>query len=133
LEEPTRQNDTSILQAALLGLQSEKEMVETAMAAIRRQLGGRGSTAVVTKWNQDSPPHFGGCEKRIADAQRKRSAAFHKAKAGAAKPKLKATSHAAPKRKLSAAAKAKLVANLRKGTSSESRESSNGNDLMRLP
>jgi hypothetical protein len=110
-----RMIDTSILQAALLGLQSEKEKIEEAMAAIRKQLGGRGSTAVVTT-NGTKTRHdmSAAAKKRIADAQRKRWAAFHKAKAGAAKPKLKATSHAAPKRKLSAAAKAKLVTNLAK-------------------
>ena len=110
-----RMMDTSILQAALLGLQSEKEKIDTAMAAIRKQLGVRGTAAVVTSNGTKTRHHMSAAaKKRIADAQRKRWAAFHKALSGAAKPKAKAAGQAAPKRKLSAAAKAKLAANLAK-------------------
>jgi hypothetical protein len=106
-----RMIDTSILQAALLGLQSEKEKIDEAMAAIRKQLGGRGTKAIVISGGTKTRRHLSAAaKKRIADAQRKRWAAFHKAKASATKPKTKAT----PKRKLSAAAKSKLAANLAK-------------------
>jgi GH25 family lysozyme M1 (1,4-beta-N-acetylmuramidase) len=107
--------DSSILQAALVGLQSEKEKIDNAMAAIRKQLGGRGATAVVTTNGTKTARHMSAAaKKRIADAQRKRWAAFHKAKVRAAKPMAKAAGQAAPKRNLSAAAKARLAANLAK-------------------
>jgi hypothetical protein len=109
--------DTSILQAALIGLESEKEKIDTAMAAIRKQLGGRGTAekAVATNGAKPRRQMSAAAKKHIADAQHKRWAAFHAKQAAAAKK-------AAPKRKLSPAAKAKLAANLAKARAAKAQK-----------
>ncbi|HTS64991.1 MAG TPA: hypothetical protein VMH28_23370 [Candidatus Acidoferrales bacterium] len=99
-------HDVSILEAALIGYQSELAKIDAAMEAIRAQLGGRTVQA-------DSPgpgrrPMSAAARRRIAAAQKKRWAQFH------SRPKGPAKKAAAPKRKLSPAAKAKLIANLAK-------------------
>jgi len=72
--------DTTTLQMALIGYEAERDRIESKIAELRRQLGGRG---VATP--KDSAPitptrrHMSAAaRKRIADAQKKRWAEFHK-------------------------------------------------------
>ena len=95
--------DTALLQAALFGLESERDRIEAAMSAIRRQLGGRSSVYAAGNGAQPKHTMSEAGRRAIALAQKKRWAAVHKA-----------AKKAAPKRKMSPAAKAKLVANLAK-------------------
>jgi hypothetical protein len=110
----TKQIDSSILEMALIGYQAQLLKNEASMTAIRKQLRIHGNGAM-------APAKMAGVKakrilsaaaiKRIADAQKKRWAAFHaKQKA----PTKAAKTAVAPRRKLSPAAKAKLVANLAK-------------------
>lgn len=102
-----RQLDRSVLEMALVGYGSEAQQIEAAMAAIRKELGLRSRGAATTlRASVDKHKHrmSAAGRRHIAAAQRKRWKAFHAA--------LKVT--AAPKRKLSPAAKAKLAANLAK-------------------
>jgi hypothetical protein len=95
--------DSSILEMALVGLQSEAQRIEEKMAAIRKHLGVRGKTAALSFSRDGAAPRrrrqlSAAALRRISLAQKKRWAAFHAKK----------------KRKLSPAAKAKLAANLAK-------------------
>jgi hypothetical protein len=99
--------DAATLQAALVGYNVELDKINAHISAIRKQLGGRATHAAVFADGDGTKPKrklSAAAIKHIADAQKKRWAAFHKAQEAAAKPK----------RKLSPAAKAKLVANLAK-------------------
>ena len=96
--------DTSLLQAALIGYQAELTRIQQAMADIRRQLGTGAGTEGAQPAHKRKPLSKTAL-KHIRDAQKKRWAAFH-AKEG---PKA-----AKPKRKMSAATKKKLAANLAK-------------------
>ena len=74
-------DDASLLRAALVGYRNQLAEIDRAIAEIRRRLGGRGS---VTS-NRASKPRVrrelsAAARKRIADAQKKRWAAFHKQK-----------------------------------------------------
>src|SRR5215470_4299273 len=95
--------DFATLQAALVGYTAELDKIDAAMSAIRKQLRVRG--AVSTDGHGAKLKHHMSAAGRraIAEAQRKRWAAVHKA-----------AKKVAPKRKMSPAAKAKLVANLAK-------------------
>jgi hypothetical protein len=102
--------DAGILQMALRGYEAERLKVENAIAAIRSQLGKRSSRAAVAAVDgAPSKPRrqmSAAARRRIGAAQRKRWKEFH------AKTEKPASKRAAPKRRLSAATKAKLVANL---------------------
>jgi hypothetical protein len=106
-----RQIDHSTLEMALVGYEAELQKIEGAMAAIRKQLGVRGSGARVMPagGNGAKAKHqmSAAGRKHIADAQKKRWAAYH---AKHNKPAVKA----AAKRKMSPERKAALVANLAK-------------------
>jgi hypothetical protein len=129
--------DTHTLQMALLGLEAERQRIEIAMAAIRSQLGGRSNRAsaptsahepVAAKVKRNLSA---AARKRIADAQKLRWAKFRKAEKPAAAAKKATVKKAAPKtaasnRKLSAAAKAKLVANLAKARAAKAAKKTEG-------
>jgi hypothetical protein len=103
-EAAMKQIDRSILEMALIGYEAERQKIEAAMAAIRKQVDGHGAAPTVNGVRRPKRNMSAAARRRIAAAQRKRWAAFHaEKKAGAA-----------PKRKLSAAVKAKLAANLAK-------------------
>jgi hypothetical protein len=91
---------------ALIGYQAERQKIEAAMAAIRKQVNGHLTTPAVDGARRPRRNMSAAARRRIAAAQRKRWAAFPAGKSGTAK--------AAPKRKMSAAVKANLVANLAK-------------------
>jgi hypothetical protein len=103
--------DNSILEMALAGYQAEVQRIEEAMAALRKRLGVRGTTSAAQITTDGSTPKrqmSAAARKRIADAQKKRWAAFHKQHG---KP---AAKKATAKRTLSPEAKARLAANLAK-------------------
>src|SRR6516164_5908663 len=101
-----QQTDRLTLEMALIGYEAERQKIETAMAAIRKQVDGHGAIPAVDGARRPKRVMSAAARRRIAAAQRKRWAAFHAEKKG--------TTKIAPKRKLSAAAKAKLAANLAK-------------------
>jgi hypothetical protein len=99
--------DRTVLQVALVGYEAEAQKVRERIAAITRELGGRTSKAAVSSdgATRKRKPLSAAALKHIRDAQEKRWAAFH------AKEEPKA---AKPKRKMSAATRKKLAANLAK-------------------
>jgi hypothetical protein len=71
--------DAELLAAALVGYQYQRSEIEAKMAELRRQIGGRVAPAPkgeATKKSRLSPA----ARRRIAVAQLKRWAAFHKSK-----------------------------------------------------
>lgn len=104
--------DRSTLEMALVGYAEQYRKIETAIAAIRSELGGRSTKAASSISANGAEPKrrlSAAARKRIALAQKKRWAAFH-AKTG--KPAGAKKTEA--KRTLSPARKAALVANLAK-------------------
>jgi hypothetical protein len=106
-----KQVDTSTLQAALIGYQSQLTYITEKIREIRLRLGARAAT----DGGGGFPDPFrakrvlsAAARKRIADAQKKRWAAFH------AQSRTPAKKGAMKKRTLSPEAKAKLAANLAK-------------------
>ena len=99
----TTNHNAELLAMALKGYQSQLDTITTKMAELQVQLGGNRSTTITTSNGRRtlSPA----ARKSISAAQKKRWAAFHKAKE---------TPKATAKREMSPEAKAKLVANLKK-------------------
>ena len=94
----------STLEMALIGYLAEAAKIEAAMAGIRKELGVRRPRAAAATTVAAAPGKrvlSPAARKRIAQAQKKRWAAFHAKKAG-------------PRRVMSPATKAKLAANLAK-------------------
>jgi hypothetical protein len=109
--------DSSIIEMALVGLQSEAQRIEAAMAAIRKQLGVRGKSAAVSISTDGATPrrkHYisAAALRRISLAQKKRWAAYHAKQGGTAKKA--GSKKTVVKRKMSPERKAALVANLAK-------------------
>ena len=109
------QLNRAIIEAAIVGFERQKESIDEIIAELRAQLdGAAGSKANVA----ESTPRTK-ARRRISAAGRKAIAAAQKArwalqkKTASGKNALTAT-RTAPKRKLSPATKAKLVANLKK-------------------
>jgi hypothetical protein len=106
-------SDIETLKMALIGYEAERQNIEATMAAIRSLLGmhPKGASAPATMPTGDAKPKrrkmSAAGRARIAEAQRKRWAAAKRA----SKP---APVTSKPKRKLSKARKAALVANLAK-------------------
>jgi hypothetical protein len=111
-------NVTSILEMALVGFQQKHAEVTESITNIQRQLGTRPISArVQSDGVKPKRTMSAAARKRIAAAQKKRWAAFHQSKEKpASKPAAKkaAAGKPAPKRKMSAARKAALIANLKK-------------------
>lgn len=108
--------DRSILTAALAGYEFQLEKIKAAIAEIQGQLGmhpARSAASVVSAAPKRKRQMSAAAKKRIADAQKKRWAAFH-AQKGKAAGKTVAVKKAAPKRKMSPERRAALVANLAK-------------------
>jgi hypothetical protein len=82
---PKRRKDASMLEMALVGYEIERQKITEKIAEIQGKLGGRGGAATS---GESEPPKrkrrrmSAAARKRIADATRKRWAAFRKAKAG---------------------------------------------------
>lgn len=75
-------NDDSLLQAALIGYQHQRELIEAKIAEIQRQLGSAGTSSGASKRDLNATSR-----KRISEAQRKRWAEYHEQREGSAKPK----------------------------------------------
>jgi hypothetical protein len=83
-------NDRALLEAALEGLELQKRRIDEQISEVRARLGGnRRSAAGVAGEGSPKRGRRGGrrtlsaeARKRIAEAQRKRWAAFHKKSAG---------------------------------------------------
>jgi hypothetical protein len=89
--------NAELLQAALSGYQAEYTRIEQAMEEIRRELGS--STATASKPAEDGKRTMSSAaRKRIAAAQKKRWAEYHRSKEAPAK-----------KRKLSAAGRQRII------------------------
>src|SRR5215831_18368276 len=101
-----KQLDRSTLEMALIGYEAERQKIEAAMAAIRKQVDGRATAPAADGTRRPKRIMSAAARRRIAAARRRRWAAFHAEQKGSAKT--------APRRKLSAAAKAGLAANLAK-------------------
>ncbi len=71
-------NESSLLQAALVGYQNHLEEINRAIAEIQQRLGGRAPNSA--KSASGRRQLSAAARKRIADAQKKRWAAFHKDK-----------------------------------------------------
>jgi hypothetical protein len=104
------QVDTTTLQMALIGYQSQLSEINAKMQEIRRRLGG-ARAAVHDRGRGDIPGPVkrvlsAAARRRIVAAQKKRWAAYRQSGAGAKRDK--------PKRTMSPEAKAKLAANLAK-------------------
>jgi hypothetical protein len=100
--------DTDLLRAALIGYTQQRHTIEEKIAELENLLGrGRKPKAAASSDGATSKrkPLSAAAIKHIRDAQKKRWAAFH------AKEEPKA---AKPKRKMSAATRKKLAANLAK-------------------
>jgi hypothetical protein len=97
----------STLEIALIGYEAERQKIEAAMAAIRKQVDGHAAAPAAVGALKPKLVMSPAAKRRIAAAQRKRWAAFHAKRKGG-------TTKTGSKRKLSAAPKAKLVANLAK-------------------
>jgi hypothetical protein len=98
--------DSSILEAALVGYQHERDAIEAKIAEIRRQLGGQTPRASAPEGESPAKRVRGAAaRKRMAAAQRKRWAEFKKAKEAPAPVK---------KRRLSAAGRKRIIAATKK-------------------
>jgi hypothetical protein len=78
-------HDPSLLQAALYGYQMEKEKIESKIRELQVQLKGKKAPAPVAKASKSGGRRemSDAARARIAAAQRKRWAEFHKKKAAA--------------------------------------------------
>jgi hypothetical protein len=120
--------DSSLLTAALAGYEVQLQKINDAIAEIQGQLGhrsGKSSARAVAGAPKGRRKMSAAARKRIADAQKKRWAAFHKQKAA---PKATAKK-AGPKRKMSAERKAAIVANLAKARAARAAKKSAGDKV----
>ena len=79
---PMKTNDQALLEAALIGYQHQLEQIETKIADLRRQLGGKSpapaAKSVATPGRKREMS--AAARKRIAAAQKKRWAEYHRLK-----------------------------------------------------
>jgi hypothetical protein len=109
-------HDPELLKAALVGYEQQRSEIETRIAELRRQLGGRWSSVPTGSADGRQPAReprtmSAAARKRIAEAQRKRWAAYHKAeKPEAGKKTVAVQKAAAPsaERRMSAAARKRI-------------------------
>jgi hypothetical protein len=81
--------DRSTLEMALVGYAEQRHKIQNAIAEIRSQLEGRSTKAAASVTTDGAQPKLrmsAAARKRIALAQKKRWAAFHKGKEAAAVP-----------------------------------------------
>ena len=69
---------TSLLKAALIGYEAERQKIGAAMAAIRKQVGGHAAAPAVDGAQKTKRVMSAAAKQRIAAAQRKRWAASKK-------------------------------------------------------
>jgi hypothetical protein len=104
-------HDSELLKAALVGYEHERAVIVEKIAEIRRQLGGRGAVTPSTNGAKPARQMSAAARSRIAEAQRKRWAAYRKAEKPAAAKKAPPVQKAAakPMRKMSAAARKRIA------------------------
>jgi hypothetical protein len=125
------QLNRAIIQAAIVGFERQKESIDEIIAELREQLDGSPGTGRETKVAEATTPAkirrgiSAAGRRRIAEAQRARWA-LQKIAAPEKKvipeKKTAAVNKTAPKRKLSAAAKAKLLENLKKARAAKAKK-----------
>lgn len=115
--------DVSLLQAALIGYQISLDKINERIVAITNELNGYSGTVVSrpTRGTKAKRGMSAAGRESIAGANRKRWAAFRAAK------KPGAASQTSPKRKLSAAARANLAANLKKARAAKAAKRGHAN------
>jgi hypothetical protein len=101
--------ERSVIEMALAGFQAEAQRIEAAMVEIRKRLGMRGGKLAPMVTDGSKPiRHMSGLHrKRIADAQKKRWAAYHAEQGTPAR-------QTTPRKAMSPERRAALVANLAK-------------------
>jgi hypothetical protein len=70
--------DSSILEAALIGYQLQRDRIDNAIAELRQKLGGKTAPAISSDGQRPKRKMSAAARKRIAAAQKKRWAEFHK-------------------------------------------------------
>ena len=70
--------DSSILEAALIGYQLQRDRIDKAIAELRQKLGGKAASAISSDGQRPKRKMSAAARKRIAAAQKKRWAEFHK-------------------------------------------------------
>jgi len=109
---PTPQLTNDILTAAILGFEQQKRQIDTKIGELRALLAGGSSEAAVTP---EAAPRK---RSKFSAATRRKMALAQKARwakvRGESEPTQAAAPPTKPKRKVTAAARAKLVANLKK-------------------
>jgi hypothetical protein len=70
--------DPSLLEAALIGYQLQRDRIDKAIAELRQRLGGQTAHAVSAHGERPRRKMSAAARKRIAAAQKKRWAEFHK-------------------------------------------------------
>lgn len=76
--------DQTLLEAALIGYQHQRDLIEAKIAEIQRQIGGAGTTTA-TSSQPGKRTMNSAARERIAEAQRRRWAEYHKTRRGPAK------------------------------------------------
>jgi hypothetical protein len=70
--------DPSLLEAALIGYQLQRDRIDKAIAELRQRLSGQTAPAVSADGQRPRRKMSAAARKRIAAAQKKRWAEFHK-------------------------------------------------------
>ena len=117
-----KQADHTMLQMALIGYEERRRTIESAIADIQKQLGGRVSKSVASS-NSSRPKRVlsAAGRKRIREALKRRWAEYAKQKTQGAKPAKAKTS-----RTLSPARRAALAANLAKARAAKAAKQAQG-------
>jgi hypothetical protein len=113
---PTKTLSPEILSAALLGLEAQRQRLESQIADVRRLIGA-GAVLPAAKEPKSSRTRrkmSAAARKRIREAQKKRWAAYHKAQEAPSPAKSAMVTKAPEKRRLSAAGRKAIVAAARK-------------------
>jgi len=107
---PIQKLTPEIITAAIQGLESQKEKIEAQLSELRAMLTGSSGKLAATGGpaRRQRRKLSSAARARISEVQRKRWEEFHKKQAPKTAQKIKA------KRRLSAATRAKLIANLTK-------------------
>ncbi|HTW65838.1 MAG TPA: hypothetical protein VME17_14530 [Bryobacteraceae bacterium] len=113
---PTRKLTTELIVAAIQGFESQKQRIDLEIAQLKAMLSGSVAKRAATTepLKRKRRRMSAAARAKIAEAQRARWQAFHERQVSEAP-----TKKSAPKQKVSAAAKAKPVANLKKASAAK--------------
>lgn len=97
----------------MVGYEQRRSEITEKIEELRRRLGGRAVSSVVSSADGNAPAQrrtmSAAARKRIADAQRKRWAVFHKSQKPAALTKVLSVKKAPTKRRMSAAGRKRIA------------------------